>query len=105
MNAGIQNLREAVAIQDGLHYNEPADWFFPVRESLGRGVIEKRRRQRRRKSISRRPRTHSSQSAFAVGPARGTVQQHRDYDAGFIKRQFEASWKGGISQLKLDDLV
>ena len=40
MNAGIQSLREAVAIQDGLHYNEPADWFFPVRESLGAALLK-----------------------------------------------------------------
>lgn len=28
MNAAIHSLREAVTVQDGLHYNEPADWFF-----------------------------------------------------------------------------
>src|SRR6476620_2872981 len=28
-------LRQAVVIQDSLKYNEPPDWFFPVRESLG----------------------------------------------------------------------
>ena len=44
MNAGIQSLRAAVAVQDGLHYNEPADWFFPVRESLGAALFEKWRR-------------------------------------------------------------
>jgi hypothetical protein len=33
------------------------------------------------------------------------LQQHRDYDAGFIKSQFDASWKGQPSSLKLDVLV
>jgi hypothetical protein len=28
-------LRDAVAVQDALKYDEPQDWFFPVRESLG----------------------------------------------------------------------
>jgi catechol-2,3-dioxygenase len=31
-------LRDAVAVQDMLKYDEPQDWFFPVRESLG-GVL------------------------------------------------------------------
>ncbi|HEY6271599.1 MAG TPA: hypothetical protein VIX19_06340, partial [Terriglobales bacterium] len=31
----ILRLRQAVAIQDTLKYDEPADWFFPVREALG----------------------------------------------------------------------
>ena len=32
-------LQEAVAIQDTLKYDEPADWFFPVRESLGAALL------------------------------------------------------------------
>ncbi len=28
-------LRHAVEIQDSLKYDEPPDWFYPVRESLG----------------------------------------------------------------------
>ncbi len=31
--------------------------------------------------------------------------QMRDYDAGFVQKQFEASWKGGPVKLKVDDLV
>ncbi len=31
--------------------------------------------------------------------------QNRDYDAGFVLKQFQASWKGGAAQLKVSDLV
>ncbi|HEY3706320.1 MAG TPA: hypothetical protein VGL22_14755 [Terracidiphilus sp.] len=31
----IELLRDAVANQDQLLYDEPADWYYPVRESLG----------------------------------------------------------------------
>jgi tetratricopeptide (TPR) repeat protein len=31
----ISLLKEAVAIEDGLNYNEPPDWFFSVRHNLG----------------------------------------------------------------------
>jgi hypothetical protein len=33
------------------------------------------------------------------------LQQKRDYDAGFVQKQFETSWKGGAQALKVDDLV
>ena len=31
----ISLLKEAIAIEDALHYNEPPDWFFSVRHNLG----------------------------------------------------------------------
>ena len=33
-------LREAVAIEDALNYNEPPDWFFSVRHNLGAVLME-----------------------------------------------------------------
>jgi tetratricopeptide (TPR) repeat protein len=105
MNAGIQNLRQAVAIQDGLHYNEPADWFFPVRESLGAALLKSGDASAAekvfREDLDRNPRNPRS----LWGLHQALLQQHRDYDAGFIKSQFDASWKGQPSSLKLDDLV
>ncbi|UWX54966.1 hypothetical protein NYZ99_19965 [Maribacter litopenaei] len=35
----IQVLREAIAIEDGLNYNEPPDWFFSVRHYLGHAQL------------------------------------------------------------------
>jgi len=36
----IHTLQKAVAIEDGLNYNEPPDWFFSVRHHLGAVFIE-----------------------------------------------------------------
>jgi len=105
-NSGaIAMLREAVAIQDTLKYGEPPDWFFPVRESLGATLLisgdaagaEKVFRD----DLERNPRNPRS----LWGLHQTLLQQKRDYDAGFIKKEFEASWKGGAQALKLDDLV
>ena len=105
MDAAIQDLREAVAIQDTLKYGEPPDWFFPVRESLGAALLKNGDASGAekvfREDLDRNPR--NPRSLFGLQQA--LMQQHRDYDAGFIESQFEASWKGGASQLKLDDLV
>ena len=101
----IGMLQEAVAIQDTLKYGEPPDWFFPVRESLGAALLmngdaagaEKVFRE----DLDRNPR--NPRSLFGLHQA--LLQQKRDYDAGFVKKQFEASWKGGPNALKLEDLV
>jgi tetratricopeptide (TPR) repeat protein len=35
----LRDLREAVRLEDGLAYDEPADWFFPVRHLLGAELL------------------------------------------------------------------
>src|SRR5271156_3663127 len=35
----IKHLQEAVAIQDSLNYDEPPDWYYPVRETLGMELL------------------------------------------------------------------
>jgi tetratricopeptide (TPR) repeat protein len=103
--AAIARLREAVATQDSLKYGEPPDWFFPVRESLGAVLLMNRDAAAAekvfREDLDRNPR--NPRSLFGLRQA--LMQQKRDYDAGFIQKQFEASWKGGSQGLKLEDLV
>jgi tetratricopeptide (TPR) repeat protein len=105
-NSGaISMLREAVAIQDKLNYGEPPDWFYPVRENLGGALLmsgdaagaEKVFRE----DLDRNPRNPRS----LWGLHQSLIQQKRDYDAGFVQKQFESSWKGGPNALKLEDLV
>src|SRR5580704_14800441 len=35
----IKQLQQAVAIQDALNYDEPPDWYYPVRETLGMELL------------------------------------------------------------------
>lgn len=101
----ISMLTVAVAIQDTLKYGEPPDWFFPVRESLG-GVLLMNgdaagAEKVFRADLDRNPR--NPRSLFGLQQA--LKAQNRDYDASFVESQFKASWKGGATALKIDDLV
>jgi len=105
-NAGaIAMLTDAVAVQDSLKYGEPPDWFFPVRESLGAALLmngdaggaEKVFRE----DLDHNPR--NPRSLFGLHQA--LKAQGRNYDAQFVDREFRTSWKGGNSQLKVEDLV
>jgi tetratricopeptide (TPR) repeat protein len=103
--AAIAQLQEAVATQDSLKYNEPEDWFFPVRESLGAALLmngdpagaEKVFRE----DLDRHPR--NPRSLFGLDQA--LRAQKRDYDAGFVEKQFQSSWKGCTAKLRVEDLV
>ena len=37
--AALASYRRAVAAEDALQYNEPADWFYPTRETLGAALL------------------------------------------------------------------
>ena len=103
--AAISMLRDAVAIQDKLNYGEPPDWFYPVRENLGGALLMTGDATGAEKvfrgDLDRNPRNPRS----LFGLRQSLLQQKRDYDAGFIQKQFDDSWKGTPKALKLDDLV
>jgi tetratricopeptide (TPR) repeat protein len=103
--AAIALLQNAVAVQDSLKYSEPEDWFFPVRESLGAALLVNSdaagAEKVFREDLDRHPR--NPRSLFGLEQA--LKAQNRDYDAGFVQKQFRASWKGGPAQLKVGDLV
>jgi len=101
--AAADMLREAVAVQDTLKYDEPPDWFYPVRESLG-GVLlmsgdARGAEQVFREDLAKNPR--NPRSLFGLQQALKT--QDRSSDAWFVEKQFHDSWKGG--EVKVEDLV
>jgi tetratricopeptide (TPR) repeat protein len=104
-DGAVTHLQEAVAIQDTLKYNEPQDWFFPVRESLGAAMMMKGDASGAEKvfrdDLDRNPRNPRS----LYGLQEALKKQGRNYDAGFVEKQFKTSWKGGAAGLKMGDLV
>jgi tetratricopeptide (TPR) repeat protein len=104
MDGTVNQLRAAVAIQDALKYDEPQDWFYPVRESLGAVLLKigdnAGAEEIFRADLSRNLR--NPRSLFGLEQA--LKAQDKAYDAGFVKKQFDASWKGATAP-KVDDLV
>ncbi len=103
--AAVGMLREAVAVQDTLKYDEPQDWFFPVRESLG-GVLlmsgdAKAAEQVFRDDLAKNLR--NPRSLFGLHQA--LKAQDRNSDAWFVEQEFRKAWKGGAGELKVEDLV
>jgi tetratricopeptide (TPR) repeat protein len=104
MDATVNQLRAAVAVQDSLKYDEPQDWFYPVRESLGAVLLkigdDGGAEEVFRADLERNPR--NPRSLFGLEQA--LKAQEKPYDAAFVRKQFEANWKGP-TRPTVDDLV
>jgi len=104
-SSAITLLQDAVAIQDTLKYGEPPDWFYPVRESLG-GILLVNGDAAGAERVFRDDLDRNLRNPRSLwGLHQALMEQKRGYDAGFIQKQFDSSWKGGAGNLKLDDLV
>jgi tetratricopeptide (TPR) repeat protein len=104
MDATVNHLRDAVATQDLLKYDEPEDWFYPVRENLGAVLLKigdvAGAEEAFRADLAIHPR--NPRSLFGLEQA--LKAQQRIYDAGFVRKQFDANWKGS-ARPTIDDLV
>jgi tetratricopeptide (TPR) repeat protein len=100
----ITHWRKAVVMQDALNYNEPADWYYPIRESLGAALLfaGKANEAERafRDDLLRNPRNPRS----LFGLMNSLKAQQRDADAAWVERQFNEAWKSADTKLSLSGL-
>ncbi len=100
----IQYWTRAVQIEDGFRYNEPPEWFYPVRESLGAALLGSGKageaEQVFREDLKRNPRNPRS----LFGLTQSLKAQQKDADAAWVEKQFETAWKNADTKLELADL-
>ena len=102
--AAITHLEAAVAAQDKLAYDEPADWYYPVRETLGAtllldGQAAKAEEVFRADLLKNR---RSGRSLFGLWQA--LVAQEKAEAAELVKARYEKEWRSAGSALKLEML-
>ena len=103
-DASIAAWRKAVAAEDTITYNEPPDWFYPTRESLGAALLRLKRYEEAdlvfREDLERNP--NSGRSLW------GRWQALRASDGDVpgtlvVRRRFQDAWNDADTALKLDD--
>ena len=88
----LRLLRQAVAAQDGLAYNEPADWFFPARHLLGAQLLIAGRAAEAER-VYREDLERNPTNGWALyGLAAALRAQGRTRDAAQVTRKFETAW-------------
>ena len=105
--AAIDAWRIAVIKEDMLNYNEPADWFYPSRESLGAALLRARRfpqaEQAFRDDLTRNPKNgRSLYGLWQAMLASRKVQETQAVEAA--EKQFREAWKHADVMLKIEEM-
>jgi len=99
----IDAWRKAVAGEDVLNYNEPADWFYPTRESLGAALLRNSNAAAAervfRDDLERNPK--NARSLFGLWQS--LAAQNKSADAARAERDFKTAWQRADATLTLSD--
>ncbi len=94
-NSAIPIWRRAVEAQDALSYDEPPAWYYWIRQSLGAALLRSGHAAEAepvfREGLRRSPRN----PGLLFGLWKCLEAQGRSSDAGWVQREFAASWRGG----------
>ena len=98
--AAIAHLRQAVAAEDELAYDEPPDWYLPSREALGAALLRAgdypAAERVFRDELARYPKT-----GRALNGLRAALEgQRRAKEAAIVKAEFDRAWRGADVALK-----
>lgn len=99
----IELYRKAIQMEDALAYNEPPDWYLPVRESLGAALLQNGEYAEAervfREDLTRRPR--NGRSLFGLLKC---LEAQGKQTAAAVRPEYENAWKEADTQLHLEDL-
>lgn len=86
-------LREAVAIEDGLNYNEPPDWFFSVRHHLGAVLLKAGKYSEAEKVYREDLQTWRKNGWALTGLYHALTGQNKAEEARSVKAAFDEAWQ------------
>ena len=93
LNKAIEHLEKAVAIEDGLTYNEPAAWHIPTRQNLG-AILLKAEQYEEAEKIYREDLSVLRQNGWSLmGLYQSLKAQGIEEEAKIIKFEFDNAWK------------
>jgi tetratricopeptide (TPR) repeat protein len=101
--AAIASWRKAVEVQDHMKYDEPPEWYYPIRESLGAALLRLGNGAEAesvfREDLKRNP--NNPRSLFGIW--KSLDAQKKTAEAQKARQVFEAAWKNADTQLRLED--
>lgn len=103
-NQAVNSLKEAVAIQDRLRYNEPPDWFFPTRITLGALLLRMQKSEEAEKTFREELKRHPRNGRALFGLRESLKAQSRLADSYWANEEFQKAWQYSTLQLNINDL-
>jgi tetratricopeptide (TPR) repeat protein len=102
--AALEFLKKAVEIEDSLNYDEPEDWYIPVRESLGGALILSGDYAEAEKVFRAELEKHRRNGRALFGLLESLRAQGKKHAALLIQSEFEGAWKNADTKLRVEDL-
>ncbi|HEV3334383.1 MAG TPA: hypothetical protein VG096_25525 [Bryobacteraceae bacterium] len=100
----VEHWQRAVSLQDGLTYDEPPAWYYPLRESLGAALLRAGQPGQAqavfRDGVKRSPRN----GRMLFGLMESLKADGKMEAADEVKREFDACWAKADVKLRLEDL-
>jgi tetratricopeptide (TPR) repeat protein len=100
----IEFLKKAVDVEDLLNYDEPEDWYIPVRESLGGMLIISGSYAEAESVFRAELKKHPRNGRALFGLMESLKKQNKTAAAQFVQREFDAAWKNADTRLRVEDL-
>jgi tetratricopeptide (TPR) repeat protein len=102
--AAIGHFEAAVMLQDKVAYNEPPDWYYPVRESLGATLLMDGQAQKAEEVFRTDLQKTRRNARSLFGLWQALLAQGKPVDAELVQRMFEKEWRSSEMPLKLEAL-
>jgi tetratricopeptide (TPR) repeat protein len=93
LNEAIAHLEAAMAIEDKLNYNEPPDWFFSVRHTLGNVLNRAGRYADAEKTYRRDLFLYPENGWSLIGLYNSLTGQGKTQEAAEVKKRFDLAWQ------------
>lgn len=102
--ASSEKLKLAIQIQDALRYNEPPDWYFPVRESQG-GLLLRSSKYSEAEKVFREDLEHHPRNGRSLFGLREALKfQARSHDLYWVDLEFQKAWLYSDTDLSISQL-
>lgn len=100
----IEHWKKAVAAEDALTYDEPPDWYYPTRESLGGAFYRDGQFAAAEEVFREDLKIHPRNGRSLFGLLQSLKAQKENSDAAWVERQFKDAWKKAEVTLKMEQL-
>ena len=102
--AAEASLKQAVAAQDKLNYDEPPDWFYPVREELGALYLKMEKPEDAERVFREDLAQNARNGRSLTGLVEALKRQKKDAEAELVSKQRDAAWKKADTKLVAEEL-
>lgn len=100
LDEAVRRLEAAVRAEDSLRYNEPPDWYLPVRHALGEVLNAAGRGAEAQKIWEEALRRHPENGWALTGLAESLRLQKKEMEAAGVRERRDRAWSGADAALR-----